>query len=212
MPLQRIQLKFERRLDFVQSHLLQHLHRMPEYPRSRRELCETEGLLSECWQVWCKFCRDVVVRSCLGSTRSGGVGVPATYASWEQVSFVAARQRNGVRPAAQGTNALLRKEPTWGDLDVVQDVVTALAPSNQAQLKHAFSLTPEIDHIRLIRNGAAHRNHQTLADVIAFQHRYRAFPATHPLQALYWIDPGNAQLLLKARMDDMRVVARAAVS
>ena len=39
--------------------------------------CLLEGLMSRAWQAWSAFCRDCVVKSCLGTTTSAGIAVTA---------------------------------------------------------------------------------------------------------------------------------------
>lgn len=172
------------------------------------DLHELEGWLSEVWQTWGRFCRRTVIESCIGCVGSNGALVAAMHASDEHVSYVASKQKRGIAPNVVGVNQTLRLEPTWGHIDKLLEVIQALNPNNHARLSAAFGTVPEIEHIRLIRNCAAHINHQTFAAVIAFQPQYLASPIKHPLEALFWTVPATGKTLIHARLDEMRICAR----
>lgn len=203
--------RLERRLDDIAIHFSNFLGGLAAPALTKEKIYELEGILSDVWQVWGRFCREVTMLSCTGCISQQGAVVPAHYPHRDNVSFVAWKQKGGVPPAAVGVNAILRKEPTWGHIDKLLEVIDALGPANAAKLKSAFGIVPKIEHVRLIRNAAAHRNNQTQQEVLSFQSQYNSFPIRHPLQALLWQDPGNNQILLISRMDDMRVAARNAV-
>lgn len=130
------------------------------------------------------------------------------YATLGEVSFIAWKQKNGVPPATKGMNTVYRREPTWGHIDKLIEVIQALNPPNRSDLLAAFGTIPAIEHIRLVRNATAHRNIQTLADVLALQTQYKTFPVRHPLQALLWVDPTTGRTLIHSRLDDMRIGAK----
>src|SRR5262245_58695041 len=94
--------------------------------------CLLEGLLSRVWQAWCNFARACVVHSCLGATTTSGTVLPLAAATSEaHVSSAAIRAKNKANPPFWGaTNTVLRAEPTWGDVDVLNKILTRLQPSN----------------------------------------------------------------------------------
>lgn len=200
--------RLKRRLDTAEDHLANFLQRATNPLGTVREFHELEGWLSDVWQVWCRFCRRAVIASCNGCrTRSGRVFAPS-HASPEAVSFIASRQKNGLAPVAQGTNTIYQREPTWGHIDKLIEVIQALNPPNRSDLLAAFGTVPAIEHVRLVRNAAAHRNLQSLAQVISLQSQYLSFPVRHPLQALLWVDPMTGRPLIHSRLDDMRICAK----
>ena len=104
--------------------------------------CLLEGLLSRVWQTWCDFCRRCVIESCVGTTNANGtmiVGLPSA-ASEAHVSGAAIKAKKAqTGPFWGAPNALLRNEPTWGDIDVLVKVLTRLSPNNSANMLAAFS-------------------------------------------------------------------------
>lgn len=212
MELRWVEARLNRRLDAAEAHLADFLQRAATPPSTERELHELDGWLSEVWQVWCRFCRHAVMASCSGCTTTSGVVLGMSHPSGEVVSFVACRQKNGQAPAALGTNTIYQREPTWGHVDKLLEVIQALSPPNRPNLLSGFGTVPSIEHVRLVRNAAAHRNVQSLAQVLAFQSQYVAFSLRHPLQALFWTDPITSRTLIHSRLDEMRAGARNACS
>jgi hypothetical protein len=208
MRLDWLLFRLERRLDEAETHFAALLTKTNGWPDQPAALFEVDGWLSDLWQLWCRFCRNVSFASCQGCTTSAGVVVAQSHATAGAVSYIASNQKKGAPPKAPGTNSLLRLEPTWGHIDKLLDVIKALQPANGANLLSAFGTVPDLEHVRLIRNAAAHRNAQTFADVLAFQSRYVARQIRHPLQALLWTDPGSNRSLIQSRIDDMRVGGR----
>jgi len=207
MDLGWVEARLNRRLDAAEDHLASFLQRAPT-PLGPQDVYELEGWLSEVWQIWCRFCRHVVMASCSGCQTASGVSLVASHASPDVVSFIASRQKNGQAPASQGTNTIYQKEPTWGHIDRLLEVIQALNPPNRADLLSAFGTVPAIEHVRLVRNATAHRNVQSLAQVLAFQSQYLAHSLRHPLHALFWTDPSTGRSLIHSRLDEMRVGAK----
>lgn len=78
------------------------------------DLCLLEGVLSRIWQAWCRFCRETIMESCVGTTDLSGpvAGLP-TAVSKPHVSAAAVQVKNRQRVTWVGQNTLLRLEPTW---------------------------------------------------------------------------------------------------
>lgn len=208
MQLSWLEARLIRRLDFAERHLGDFLQRASVPLGSARDIYELEGWLSDVWQVWCRFCRRTVFASCNGCETTSGFVVAPSYPSPEAVAFIAARQKNGKSPVGPVVSIRLQREPTWGHVDRLIEVIQALAPANRGSLLSSFSIIPLIEQVRLIRNATAHRNVQTLAEVIAFQSQYLARPIRHPLEALFWVDSSTGRTLIHSRLDDMRIGAK----
>jgi hypothetical protein len=208
MQLRWLEARFLRRLDALEVHHSDYLARASSPPSRGSELYELEGWASDWWQAWCRFCRRIVVESSLGCINAGGVAIPSVHASDAHVSHIAWKQKAGIAPATPGTNSILRKEPTWGDTDKLLEIISAVSPANAPSLLSAFGTVPNVDHLRLIRNAAAHMNAQTFGEVIALQPLYRSTPIQHPLHALMWIEPASGKTLAQARIQDMRIAAK----
>ena len=97
---------------------------------------KSEGLVSNTWQVWSVFCRQLIVCSSVGCQTRSGVSISATAnpPTWERVSYVAICVRSKAIPRSGLTNNFLYKEPTWGNVDNVIDIVQELNPANKSQL------------------------------------------------------------------------------
>ena len=77
-----------------------------------------DGLLSYTWQAWGRFCRDLMLHSCIGAETTAGIVLPATVspATIERVSYLAIQAKKN-KPALPGViNNVWRYEPTWGDV------------------------------------------------------------------------------------------------
>lgn len=178
--------------------------------------CLLEGLLSRVWQSWGVFCRSCLCESCLGTIDGSGLVVTAHphAVSEAHVSGAALRAKStGASPTWGSTNTVLRYEPTWGDVDILSKLIPRLGPSNQSQLLAAFSAgSRSAKALQLIRNATAHNNAQTMADVHSIRSGYVTFPVTHPIQALFWIEPSSRDFLVMSAVEELRDASLAAIS
>ncbi len=184
-------------------------------PVTEPEECFLEGLLSRVWQAWCEFCRGCVVDSCLGTTTASGAtiaGLPGA-TSEESVSKAAIQAKRGQSITWTPPNALLRAEPTWGDPDVLNTILSKLSPLNSSQVLAAVSSAYDsAKALQLIRNAAAHQNAQSMAELTAIQAKYTVFPTPHATHALFWVAPARGTFLLSHAMDDLLRQGQAAVT
>jgi len=178
--------------------------------------CLLEGLLSRAWQAWSKFCRDCVIKSCLGTARSTGGFVLALpdAISEHHVSWAAIQATQKSTPPFWGnTNSTLRYEPTWGDVDVLVHILTKLQPNNVSQLLAAFSASHQsAKTLQIIRNGAAHTNNETLQEINAIRSAFIVFPINHPTHAMFWIEPHSSDFLIIYVLQQLEYLASAAIS
>ena len=182
----------------------------PEFASNRERWVFQEGLVSAIWQSWNAFCRELVISSCLGCQTKTGSVLPGcvTPLKWERVSHLAVRAASSVPPKTGVLNSSLRREPTWGDLSTLMDVIKALGPPNQVILTQVFGgglHGPE--HLQIVRNAAAHLNNQTLGEVAALRPYYSATPLRHPTDATLWIEPTCNDYALIAWCDELRLLA-----
>ena len=178
--------------------------------------CVLEGLLSCVWQAWCAFARFCVIGSCEGTTSSSGFAINALppALSEEHISSAAIRANTKTSPPYWGsTNAILRREPTWGDVDVLNNILTRLRPNNHVQLLAAFSsISSSAKALQTIRNGAAHHNHQTLNEIKSLQSAYVVFRIGHPTHAMFWVEPSTSDFLITSAIEELKVAAQAAIA
>jgi hypothetical protein len=182
-----------------------------EKERRRHRL---EGSLSDAWQAYCSFVRQLLIRSATGCLTAQGFAHPASVfpANWQRVSYVAMRANQGAEVRPHGLNNLLRKEPTWGDVGHIVAIVTALNPGNSGNLigNLAGGLSGP-KHCQTVRNACAHSNHQTRAEVESLASSYIASRVKHPTDAMIWRDPSTMQFAFLSWLDDMRTIATGAV-
>jgi hypothetical protein len=186
-------------------------------PLTLSEECLLEGLLSHAWQAWNTFCRSCVMGSCMGSPDATGAIITAhPQALSEELVAGAAldAKRKGILPTYWGASVTsLRQEPTWGDTDVLQKIVPRLQPNNAAKLVAAFSsIHDRARALQLIRNGAAHNHAENMADILLLQSAYVAFRISHPVQALYWVEPSSGDFLITHALDALKDAALLAIS
>ena len=123
-------------------------------------------------------------------------------------------RKEGVSPTYWGaTVTSLRQEPTWGDPDVLQKILPRLQPTNAAKLVAAFSSVHDrAKAVQLIRNGAAHNHAENMAEILLLQSAYVAFRISHPVQALYWVEPSSGDFLITHALDALKDAALVAIS
>ena len=173
-----------------------------------------EGLVSELWQSWASFCRSIIIWSLKGSSTANGVIVTSAYSvnSFEEIRYVAMKaarnQPIGMPRPIVGDHA----EPNWGDLSKINRIVSTLAPSNSAQLLSAFGSSVLISDLHKVRNACAHISTERLSEIRSLQVRYSRNKFLHPSDALFWVDPRSGDFSWNAWLDEMKLIAAAAVA
>lgn len=215
MSLAQIERKLLTRLDRIGEHVLKFAVSANLGHTGEKEWMYLEGLISTLWQCWNHFCRDVVISSATGcTTAAGGVLAPSVIPpSWERVSYIAMQSKGRGQPILVGrTNSVLRFEPTWGDVGVLANVISAARPANRSQLLSAFGLGQKVIHLQRVRNASAHRNGETMNDVLAFAHAYNLQRSPrHPAEAAFWVDAALRDYAIEAWAGEMRTIAHVAV-
>jgi hypothetical protein len=201
------------------SHLQQFIAAKPvlkhPLPVTHWDECFLEGLLSRMWQAWCGFCRNCVIDSCLGTVTSSGTTLAAVpgAATEGHVSRAAIQAKSRKSITWTPSNSLLRGEPTWGDPDVLNVIVSDLKPQNAAQLLAAISSAHDsAKALQLIRNAAAHDNPQSMAELLKIQAKYNVFPIMHATHALFWVVPGNGAFLVSQAVTELRQHGQSAIA
>ena len=183
---------------------------------SLQDECFLEGALSRTWQAWNAFCRACVCESCMGTVDGSGIPVVglANALSEQHVSGAAMKAKpiGFTGPYWGATNLVMRYEPTWGDVDVLDRIVQRLGPANHAQLRAAMSTwAASSKRLQTIRNAAAHNNHETMAAVLALRSSSVAFPIAHPVHALFWLDPASRDFLAVSCVEGLREAGLGAI-
>lgn len=155
----------------------------------------SHALVSDVWQNWCLFCREVVICSCAGSITRTGHQIPPrpSVNRWKRIAYEANQARKGkpLRPGCEISS--MRQEPTWGDQSILLSAIPVLAPANSSTLLSGFGLpvyAPK--HIQVVRNSSAHTNSETISGVRQILPLYTGTNFSHPLDILWW-DEGNTR-------------------
>jgi hypothetical protein len=178
------------------------------------ELCLLEGVLSHVWQAWCRFCRRIIMESCQGTQNCSGVAIPAVALAHSDSAVSGAavsikRKRKNIWGAP---NSVLRDEPTWGDVDVLLDIIVGLSPANSVVLTGMCTMAASSAKIlQAARNAAAHHNFQTVASLIKLSGPYSVFSISHPCQAMFWLDTLSGNYLLTEAIEGLKDAATFAV-
>jgi len=207
--------KLLRRLNSVDELFYEYIKNNHGRKRSLIDWIHLEGYISYAWQTWGNFCRTTIIKSSLGcTTLSGKVIHPSPLldpCTWERVSYIAkqAAQKNNIKP--NNTNHLLLHEPTWGDIDKIPLIINALSPENKEELKSGFGIATKIKDLQNIRNAIAHRNLQTLQEIISTAPKYKASRIYHPSEAALWLDTETSNFAFLSWTDEMRTASELAI-
>jgi hypothetical protein len=178
------------------------------------DLCLLEGVLSRVWQTWCRFCRRIIIDSCQGTQDASGSIIPALAGAHSEdlVSGAAIQAKRGQTITWTKANPVLRYEPTWGDVDVLLDIVNALGPGNATKLNAMCAMAGSgARPIQVARNAAAHDNHQTMNDLRKLGTAYAIFSIDHACQSLFWIEPTTLNYLFPFALEQLGAAARYAI-
>lgn len=177
------------------------------------DLCLLEGVLSRVWQAWCRFCRETIIESCLGTHDLSGpiAALPSAYSpAHVSAAAIQVKKRNAVTWVQQNTT--LRFEPTWGSIDALLDIIHGLAPANAAKLNGMCILASSSAKVlQKARNAAAHHNPQTFAELLQLSTSYTTFPTNHACQSLFWIETTTGDYLFAQAISELKDAAAHAV-
>lgn len=168
-----------------------------------------EGLVSVTWQLWSMFCRQLIMASAMGCiTRSGNVLTPCLAGiTDERMAYLARCAVRKVPPKPGKTLTLRRLEPTWGNQNVMLDVVNCIHPQNERTLISAFGLPVRGPfHLQTVRNATAHLNNETLQEVKKLCIYYQNGQIRHPIDLTIWTDNNTSTMAFWSWTDDMRTL------
>lgn len=173
-----------------------------------RSLCET--LVSDLWQLWCNFCREVIHLSCNGCILRDGIIVVKRPKdnSWQRIGYEAAQASRNQSPKPGKLITQLRQEPTWGDQAKLIDILNVIQPHNDSALITAFGLPVQgPKHLQIVRNACAHKNAETLADVQNLTINYSLSSISTPTDLLWSINRLSRQCAIYQWIDDCQLIA-----
>lgn len=130
----------------------------------------TETLVSDIWQHWCGFCRQLIISSCQGAKARDFTLISPRLGdnTYKRIGYEASMVKNNsmhkVTPNGHNSFAI-RHEPTWGDIDVFIKVAFGLNPSNVGTLTSIFGAPNSLKHLQKLRNACAHKSFETMQEL-----------------------------------------------
>jgi hypothetical protein len=175
--------------------------------------CLLEGILSRIWQTWCRFCRSLLIESCRGTQDVSGLPIAGLHQAISDDHVSGAAIQAGKRRAVTwNVNSLLRREPTWGDVDVLFDIANGLNPANKQTIVGMCTMaSPSAKPLQAARNAAAHHNRQSLGELSRHSSAYGTFPITHACESLFWVRTTTNSFLLPQALEELKDAAAFAV-
>lgn len=210
-------------LEGIQKHFLQRLkiadgafeRHVVDTPLTYRFDCYAfqEGLLSNLWQSWNLFCRDILIASAQGANTLAGVPTASPYTGRPEaeISYVSTKLSKNQSIGRIQPLAGRHLEPTWGDAVKLNRISVGIDASNSGSLASAFSGVKLISDLQKCRNACAHLNSETVALVVGTRVRYDDTSFRHPSQMMFWSDPVTRDFAWKAWIDEMVLVSEFAV-
>lgn len=173
----------------------------------------TEGIISDLWQSWCTFCRNVILFSCEGTvTRNGSTVISREGSnSWQRIGYEAACAARGANVHPTRHLSYRRHEPTWGDQNKIIDIVMRVGPTNSNALLTAFGLPvygPR--HLQIVRNACSHKNIESIKDVRNLSINYFAAPLHSPSDLAWFIDRNSNCCGIYSWCDDLSLIVEEA--
>jgi len=168
------------------------------------------SVASQLWQIWCSFCRDVILNSCQGGTTRSGIRIVArpNDNSWERVGYEAKEYAKGNTPHTTRTLRFRSQEPTWGDQAFLLRSMTGLSPVNLTTLQTGFGLSlsgPR--HLQIVRNACAHTDSETMLQVRRIAINYNGVNLQNPIDIIWWLDSTTKTDAFFQWIEDMEVIA-----
>jgi hypothetical protein len=176
---------------------------------------QTEVLISDIWQNWCHFTRKLLFSSCRGTVARDGSTIVARAGinTWQRLGYEAKRGVMQQNATPNGhLNFLIRKEPTWGDLDCAIKIIIRLQPSNKNHLLSTFGSFSQLKDLQLVRNACAHKNVETISSIQSLASSYNFGIIKNATQVAWATVIGSNELAIDQWLFEMNLVADLATS
>lgn len=174
-----------------------------------------DGYLSQAWQAWGVFCRELIMGSARGSPTSnnGATGSPHAARPVPELAWIGMKAGKGDPVGVIRPIAAMRNEPTWGDIGKFTQIVQAYNLVNEnTVLSGVLSAGRVVRHMQTIRNATAHTNTETIGEVRQLARFYVATPIRMPGDAIFWLDPVSGDFIYRAWTVRMVAAANQAVA
>lgn len=177
-------ISFNRKLDKLLSLANQILaNQVTMSQRDRNAL--TEYLISETWQAWNLFAKEIIIKSVQGCiARDGGGVVLRSNASndYLRICYEASCYAKNKSVNATGHSHFMHYHGhTWGDTSKIIVVINGLLPTNKSRLLSGFGAMTHMRDIQLVRNACAHKTNEVISDLKStLIAKYNSLTIKHP--------------------------------
>ena len=212
VSLETIQKKLSRRVRTVDSAFTRYVV-TPSVKYRTEKYALQEGLISNLWQIWSNFCRDIILASTQGARTETGTITTSPYSTLSamEIAFIAKKlalkQKISRISPLQGSYL----EPTWGDSNKINLIISGLRCSNQGNLLTAFGVAARIEDLQMCRNACAHITSDMVKTVSKAIVRYKSNKIYHPSEIMLWTDPVTGDYLWKSWVDEIEFISDAAI-
>ena len=164
-----------------------------------------EGLVSALWQAWNHFSRSAVLFSAQGTVTSTGTRTNSLYShlSERELLYVCRAAAHGQRVTQIRPLIGSHLEPTWGDAKKINNIVSAIQPSNEASLITGFGLRSLSLDLQVVRNACAHVSTDQVAKISRMRTKYANTRFSHPSDVLFWTEPLTGNEAWRVWIDEL---------
>lgn len=210
--LENIRLKLQRRLTVLDSGFDRHLL-VPVAVQRVDKFALQEGYVSALWQVWCNFCRELLIHSTKGAVTSSGNNTTSPHVALGEmeIAYIAKRLSNNLAISSIKPLSGSHQEHTWGDLAKLNLVASGIGCSNASSILAGLSACLRVEDLQLCRNASAHISRTTIQSVKASKVRYQNTSFGHPSDMINWVDPNSSDFLWKSWVDEIELAAHFAI-
>ncbi|MBF0456415.1 MAG: hypothetical protein HQK99_00785 [Nitrospirae bacterium] len=187
----------------------------PKHHRDWRFKYASVSLISELWQVWCKFCREIIILSCSGTLNRDGSLVAGRSGdnTWQRIAYEFKEYAPGKPLKSTGRINSMWKQPTWGDINKFLSVIPSLGISNEVTLTNAFGCNLQAPkHLQIVRNACLHLNAETFKNVTDLLPFYIGFAINHPFELIWRSYPTSRSDAIFEWIDGLEIIADFATS
>jgi hypothetical protein len=209
--LDALRAKFLRRVSVVDSAFERRLTAPKSGYRSDRFAFQ-EGIVSQLWQYWCIFCRDLIIESAKGASTRSGLHTTSPYSTNSdlEIAYVAKQLSNKVNITTIKALSGGHLEPTWGDINKLNLIVNGIGSTNNPTMASAFGAGTLLLDLQICRNACAHLNYDSIQRISLARARYNLTNFHHPSDVIFWIDPITNDFLWRSWVDEMDTLSELA--
>jgi hypothetical protein len=168
------------------------------------------ALLSELWQVWCRFCCQLMVSICMGTQLRDGTivsGRPGNN-NRNRVAYEVLTLSRGGTPASTKVCSYIYQEPTWGDVNMLLRALPLMNISHSSHFITAFGISVQSpSHLQIVRNACNHLDNENMKKVRAIQPYYIGSANKHPYELMWCIESSSQSEAIYFWLDELLTIA-----